>query len=138
MVGSDLVDIMDGVGANDTMHGYGGGDQLVGGKGSDHLYGDAENDTFLWGGAHDDATNTCTDKSDDYVHGGGGADKIIGGFAQGGADRLYGEGGNDIIEASQRHNSFSPVTKETIDCGAGASDEVYFDKGLDIVKNCEI
>jgi RTX calcium-binding nonapeptide repeat (4 copies) len=138
MVGSDLVDYMLGVGANDTMHGYGGGDQLVGGKGSDHLYGDAGNDSFLWGDAYDGATNTYTDNSDDYVHSGGGADQILGGFAQGGVDRLYAEGGNDRIDASQRQNSFSPVTKEIIDCGAGASDEVSFDKGLDVVKNCEV
>jgi Ca2+-binding RTX toxin-like protein len=141
MVGSDLLDYMDGVGGNDTMHGYGGGDHLEGGKGSDHLYGDTGSDSFLWGGASVGAYNaphTYPDNSDDYVHGGGGNDFLFGGFAQGGVDRLYAEGGNDRIEASQRNNTFSPVTKEIIDCGAGASDEVYFDKGLDVVKNCEI
>ena len=31
------------------------------------------------------------------------------------------------------------MTKEIIDCGAGASDEVDFDKGVDVVStNCEI
>ena len=55
-----------------------------------------------------------------------------------GVDRLYGEGGNDTIEASQRNEPFSPVTKEAIDCGPGASDEVVYDKGLDVVTNCEI
>jgi hypothetical protein len=29
------------------------------------------------------------------------------------------------------------VTKEIIDCGAGASDVVSFDKGLDVITNCE-
>ena len=139
MVGSELADYMHGVGANDTMHGYAGGDYLEGGKGSDHLYGDSGAEYGLWGGAYEGATDTFPDNSDDYVHGGGGADKIIGGQAQGGVDRLYGDAGNDYINASQRQspNPAIAVTKEIIDCGAGASDEVYFDKGLDIVKNCE-
>jgi hypothetical protein len=55
-------------------------------------------------------------------------------------DRLYGDAGNDAIDASQRQspNPDVQVTKEIIDCGAGASDVVYFDKGLDVVKNCEV
>ena len=85
-------------------------------------------------------THTYPDNSDDYVHGGGGDDSIYGGHAQGGVDRLYGDAGNDSIEASQRQNPNPAiaVTKEIIDCGSGASDVVYFDKGLDVVKNCEI
>ena len=140
MVGSELRDYMFGKGANDTMHGYGADDNLQGDKGSDHLYGDAGSDSFLWGGTFDGAANTFPDNSDDYVHGGSGADTITGGYAQGGVDRLYGEGGNDTIGAAQRQTKpkLFEETKEIIDCGAGASDEVYFDKGLDVVKNCEI
>jgi Ca2+-binding RTX toxin-like protein len=134
MSGSELADAMYGLGGADTMHGNIGSDYLVGDNGSDHIYGDAGNDVWLFGGGND----ASPDKSDDYVHGGSGDDRLFGGFAQGGVDRVYGEGGNDYIDASQRHNFFSPVTKEIIDCGAGASDEVYFDKGLDVVKNCEI
>jgi Ca2+-binding RTX toxin-like protein len=134
MVGSELADHMLGLGGADTMHGNDGSDYLVGDNGSDHIYGDAGNDVWLFGGGND----ASPDKSDDYVHGGSGDDHLFGGFAQGGVDRLYGEGGNDYIDASQRRNFFGPVTKEIIDCGAGASDEVYFDKGLDVVKNCEI
>jgi len=135
MFGSELADAMYGLGGADTMHGNNGSDYLVGDNGSDHIYGDAGNDVWLFGGGND----ATPDTSDDYVHGGSGDDHLFGGFAQGGVDRLYGEGGNDYIDASQRHNFFSPVTKEIIDCGVGASDEVYFDKGLDVVAtNCEI
>src|SRR5215217_5065662 len=133
MFGSDLNDWMYGKGGADTMHGYGSGDYLEGDNGSDHIYGDSGSDTQLWGGAY-----IHTDTSDDYVHGGGGNDYIIGGYAQGGVDRLYGEGGNDLIAASQRADAFSPVTKEIIDCGSGASDEVWFDKNKDTITNCEI
>jgi Ca2+-binding RTX toxin-like protein len=140
MFGSDLRDYMFGRGGADTMHGNGGTDILEGDNGSDHIYGDDGADTNLWGGTYNDFTNTGTDTSDDYVHGGSGNDDITGGYAQSGVDRLYGEGGNDTIDASQR-NAQDPayqVTKEIIDCGSGASDVVYFDKGLDVVKNCEI
>ena len=131
MSGSELADYMIGMGGADTMHGNGGSDYVVGDNGSDHIYGDAGNDKFLFGG--DDGAN------DDYVHGGSGDDRLFGGFALGGVDRVYGEGGNDTIDAAQRNGSVSPVTKEIIDCGAGASDEVYFDKGVDVVStNCEI
>ena len=142
MYGSDLYDFMLGKGGQDTMHGYAGSDYLGGNNGSDHLYGDAGNDQ-LWGGGIDkSATPTDTDASDDYVHGGVGDDYIWGGYAQSGVDRLYGEGGKDYIDASQRKApdpAAFQLTKEIIDCGAGASDEVYFDKGLDVVAtNCEI
>jgi Ca2+-binding RTX toxin-like protein len=141
MYGSDLRDFMYAKVGADTMHGYGGSDYLRGEKGSDHIYGDAGDDGFLWGGAYEAATMAYTDTSDDYVHGGSGNDTIDGGDAQGGVDRLYGEGGNDLIDASQRNGSIKPVTKEIIDCGPGASDEVYFDKGVDVfvdISNCEI
>ena len=138
MVGSDLRDHMLGEGGQDTMHGYGGSDHLQGGKGSDHIYGDSGDDYSLWGGGYDFNTNTYNDTSDDYVHGGSGADQISGGLAQGGVDRLYGEGGDDFIAADQRDiQNPVQVTKEIIDCGGGAGDVVYFDKGLDVVKNCE-
>jgi Ca2+-binding RTX toxin-like protein len=130
MSGSELADYMLGMGGEDTMHGNGGRDFLKGENGSDHIYGDAGNDVFLIGGAND--------ASVDYVHGGSGDDSLFGGFALGGVDRVYGEGGNDTIDTGQRHNFFGPVTKEIIDCGGGASDEVYFDKGLDVTTNCEI
>ena len=140
MFGSDLRDHMNGKGGADTMHGYGDSDSMEGGNGADHLYGDAGAESYFWGGAYDRSTSTYTDTSNDYVHGGSGADLIYGGDAQGGVDRVYGEGGNDYIDASQRDTQDAPflVTKEIIDCGSGASDEVYFDKNKDVITNCEI
>ena len=139
MYGSDLADYMFAGGGADTMHGYGSGDTLQGDNGSDHVYGEDGPDS-LWGGAYDESTGSYTDVREDYVHGGGGGDTIYGGYAQGGVDRLYGEGQNDIIQTSQRKdsNTGTPITKEVIDCGAGSQDEVYFDKGVDTTTNCEI
>jgi Ca2+-binding RTX toxin-like protein len=137
MSGSALIDYMFGKGGADTMHGRGGSDSMQGDNGSDHIYGGTGSDSSLWGGAL--SGSSYTDNSNDYVYGGRGNDNISGGLAQGGVDRLYGEGGNDFIVASQKYQEdFKPVTKEIIDCGAGASDEIYFDKGLDVVKNCEM
>lgn len=138
MSGTHLGDFMFGKAGADIMHGSGAGDTLQGDKGSDHIYGGSGDDISLWGGAL--IGSSYPDDSADYVHGGRGNDTIYGGLAQGGVDRLYGEGGNDIIDASQRHmEDFKPVTKEIIDCGAGAHDEVYLDKGVDVVAtNCEI
>jgi len=138
MYGTDVRDLMYGKGGADTMHGYGGVDTVHGDKGSDHIYGGPGADDSLWGGALT-ATDTYPDNSNDYVYGGRGNDNIVGGLAQGGVDRLYGQRGNDFLDASQRHQEdFKPVTKEIIDCGSGASDEVYFDKGVDVITNCEI
>ena len=138
MNGSSGTDEMFGYGGADTMHGYGGSDSMQGDKGSDHIYGGSGADSSLWGGAYEP---DYTDTSDDYVHGGSGDDRIYGGFAQSGVDRIYGEGGNDTIDAAQRQEPDPKPyqeTKEIIDCGAGASDAVFFDKGLDVVTNCEI
>ena len=138
MNGSSGIDEMYGYSGADTLHGYGGNDfYLEGGKGSDHLYGDTGGDEDLWGGAY--SGGAYNDTSDDYVYGGSGADHIYGGYAQGGVDRLYGQGGDDLIEASYRHDPHGgSLTKEIIDCGSGASDEVFFDKGLDVTTNCEV
>jgi Ca2+-binding RTX toxin-like protein len=136
--GSTGNDEVYGYGGADTMHGYGGSDSMQGDKGSDHIYGGSGADSFLWGGAAD---SNYSDTSDDYVRGGSGDDRIYGGFAQSGVDRIYGGGGNDTIDAAQRQEPDPKPykeTKEIIDCGAGASDKVGFDKGLDVVKNCEI
>jgi hypothetical protein len=136
-------DRMWGEGGGDTMHGYGTVDRLVGGRGSDKLYGGSETDSLRGGECAGGAGCAFSDSSDDYVHGGEGGDEIFGGYARGGVDRLYGERGNDDISASQRlgirqGGEGFVVTKEIIDCGPGSRDEVWFDRGVDVVKNnCE-
>jgi len=53
-------------------------------------------------------------------------------------DSLYGGRGDDTINSVQRNSGTgAAVTEEVIDCGAG-TDTVYYDKGKDEVKNCEI
>jgi Ca2+-binding RTX toxin-like protein len=136
MNGSDVYDLMFGKGGTDTMKGNKGEDIMDGGPGTDYVYGGPgdDKDGFvaegLWGGV---------DSAGDHVYGGVGNDYLMGGgYSEKGVDQLYGGKGNDLINASQR---MSPITvgisKEIVDCGPG-TDTVYFDKGLDSVKNCEV
>ena len=135
--GGDLPNAILGLAGKDTIYAGGGGDAVAGGSGSDLLYGGPGADG-LNGGGRRSSQDPQLDSSTDYVHGGRGPDGIRGGFAKGGVDRLYGEMGNDFFYASQRQHSFTPVTKEIIDCGPGNDEVRSFDKGLDVVKaNCE-
>ncbi len=96
------------------------------------------------------STDTSTD-GDDQVFGGAGYDGMV---AYGGIDLLSGGGQGDYIEAVE--NSANPgedtvngggvndfivaidKTKDTINCGKGRRDHVFYDKGIDTVsRNCE-
>jgi Ca2+-binding RTX toxin-like protein len=136
--GTEKADTMYGTQQDDFMFGRGGPDKLYffrnggdgvyeggqGGPGSDKLFGGKGKDN-LWGGGWSNA-GVLNDRADDYLHGG---------RAQGGVDRLFGEDGDDWIYAAYGDGR---ITKEIIDCGPGTSDEVDFDEGVDVVKNCEI
>ena len=137
IIGTRADNQMFGEAGNDTMVGKRGADYLRGDEGADKLYGNGGSDQFLWGGGFD-AGGNYDDRGDDVVHGGTGDDFIVGGFAQSGVDRLYGGNGEDTIDAAQRNSGTSvAVTREVIDCGPGR-DTVYYDKGTDEIKHCEI
>jgi hypothetical protein len=88
---------------------------------------------------------------DDRMFGGAGFDGMIG---YGGDDLLSGGARGDFIDAKE--NSENPgedtvrggrgrdfidaidETKDTINCGKGIKDEVFYDENLDTVENCEI
>ena len=144
--GTDRADTMTGTSTNNNMFGEGGADTVKGGGGADFIRGDEGTDALrgggaadtLWGGGFDVGGN-YNDASNDYVRGGSGGDSIIGGFAIGGVDVIYGGEGNDSVNAAQRTYASVPVvTKEVVDCGPGSSDTVYFDRGKDLIRNCEI
>jgi Ca2+-binding RTX toxin-like protein len=136
MNGSDMYDLMYGKGGNDTMKGNRDSDILDGGSGADYVYGGPGDDkgTYLaeglWGGL---------DSAGDHVYGAVGNDYIYGGgYSEKGVDQLFGGKGNDVINTSQRDSPVPVgISKEITDCGPG-TDTVYYDKGLDTVKNCEL
>ena len=143
--GTDHADTMTGTSADNNMFGEGGADTMDGGDGADFIRGDEGADALrgggaadiLWGGSFDVGGN-YNDASNDYVSGGSGDDSIIGGFALGGVDVIYGGRGSDSVNVAQGTGAGVPVTKEIVNCGQGSSDTVYFDRGRDIIRNCEI
>jgi Ca2+-binding RTX toxin-like protein len=131
--GSADADNMYGRAGADEMRGNEGEDYLQGDRGADRLGGDEGRDT-LWGGSL--LGVGPLDDSSDVVHGGVESDYIYSGFAQkGSVDRVFGDRGNDTVEAEKAYGY--PKTKDIVDCGRGKNDTVYFDKGLDVVENCE-
>ena len=142
-VGTPGPDTINGAPDSDDMYGLAGADRMSGNDGEDYVQGDRGADRLfggddadsLWGGAHKDDDGPLDD-SDDVVRGGPGADYIWSGFArQGSVDRVFGEEGNDTVEAERRYGY--PKTKDVVDCGPGV-DTVYFDRGLDkVANNCE-
>jgi RTX calcium-binding nonapeptide repeat (4 copies) len=140
--GTKNADIMNGTADADSMFGRAGADLMRGNEGEDYLQGDRGADALggdegqdtLWGGSL--LGSGSLDDSDDVVHGGIESDYIYSGFAQNGSvDHVFGDRGNDTVEAEKAYGY--PKTKDIVDCGPGENDTVYFDKGLDVVKNCE-
>jgi Ca2+-binding RTX toxin-like protein len=101
-------------------------------------------------------------RGDDLIRGSTNLDRIVGmeGNDQildaGGNDELYGDEGNDIItddgtnldfdtiygdEGNDTINvyEFGVAGADTVNCGPGRKDKVFFDRGIDVVaNNCEI
>lgn len=138
-VGTDLPDTLNGSSGSDDMDGRQADDDLFGNDGSDWMSGDAYA-----------PTDTSTDGNDN-ISGGIGNDSMVG---YGGADDLSGGDDSDFIDAIE--NSDNPgedtvtgggsndfifaidQTKDTINCGAGRRDRVYYDKNLDTLQKCEV
>ncbi|HEX6709157.1 MAG TPA: hypothetical protein VF068_02405 [Rubrobacter sp.] len=137
--GTDDPDTLNGSAGGDDMDAKQAGDMLFGNDGPDWMSGDT------YGPA-----DTSTD-GDDRIFGKTGSDGMVG---YGGSDILSGGDGRDYVDAIE--NSKNPgedtvkggadndfidaidKTKDTIDCGSGAKDRVYYDKNLDTVERCEI
>lgn len=132
----------------DTLNGSVGGDDMDARQAGDILFGNAGSD-WMMGDAYG-PNDTSTD-GDDRVVGGDGSDGMVG---FGGGDVLSGGDGRDYVYAVETSknpgedtvrggpdNDFIDAidkTKDTIDCGSGAKDRVYYDKSLDTVDRCEI
>jgi Ca2+-binding RTX toxin-like protein len=124
-VGTDRADRMLGTPTGDSMRGKKGGDTMYGRGTSDSVNGSFGPDKRFGGAALD------------IMEGGPGV------------DRIYGNEGNDSLRAGLvrcigRDCDKDDVsvgvnrTKEIVDCGPHTVDEVWFEQGVDIVKNCEI
>jgi hypothetical protein len=128
ITGTDGHDFINALGGKDTVFGLGGNDQVDGFGGNDVIHGGLDGD----GGTSLGETNLE------------GAER---------SDKVYGEEGNDIIDASandtprSRDRSFGGTgndeilaidgNKDIIDCGDGGADIVHYDVGIDDISNCE-
>jgi hypothetical protein len=138
-LGTDDRDTLNGSVEHDDMDARQASDKLFGNDGHDWMSGD----TY---GPADSSTD-----GDDRVFGGAGYDGLAG---YGGSDLLSGGDGRDYIYAVEnsknpgedtvkdgRDNDFIDAidkTKDTIDCGSGTKDRVFYDKKLDTIEKCEI
>ena len=96
LYGTNVDDVIRGLGGNDELEGRGGNDRLYGGKGNDELDGDAGNDTLKGGSGNDDLDGGA---GNDVLRGGKGNDEIDGGR---GDDLLFGGKGADIFKFDSR------------------------------------
>ena len=138
-VGTDNPDTLNGSAASDDMDARQAGDRLFGNDGHDWMSGDAYgpsdtstdgNDRVFGRGGYDGLVGYG---GSDLLSGGAKADYIsaVEASANPGEDTVDGGGDNDFIVAIDK-------TKDTIDCGTGIRDRVYYDKNLDTLTNCEI
>ncbi|MEO0914407.1 MAG: LamG-like jellyroll fold domain-containing protein, partial [Pseudomonadota bacterium] len=109
MNGTDVNELIRGMGGHDEINGWSGADIIMGGDGDDMLIGHRGNDTLhgesgddrLFGGGHSDVIHGGS--GDDRAYGGWGHDTINGDYGddtvvgEGGNDTLNGGGGNDFI-----------------------------------------
>jgi Ca2+-binding RTX toxin-like protein len=129
LYGGSARDSLQGNEGSDKIFGGAGPDDLRGGPGVDKVYGNEGNDEYF--------SSSNIDDSDDYVYGGRGDDFIRAG-GHSGVDRLFGDEGNDLVIVFSEFQPALYKTKEIVDCGPGSADEVWFEEGVDVVKNCEI
>lgn len=133
----------------DTLHGTSGFDYIQARQGNDQLYGHESYD--ILDGDDFEASDTSTD-GNDHIAGGKNYDELYG---YGGNDKFLGRSGGDYIfaEESSENEGVDIVrghegndwilardgVKDTIGCGTGQHDTVFFDKGgIDTVAdNCE-
>lgn len=107
---------MTGSTSQNQMYGIGANDTMRGGDGADAMWGD-------WHQVIDPG-----EPGSDTIYGGNGSDRLQGDER---TDTLKGGRGNDHIAAQEGE-------RDLVDCGRGAEDVAFYDKGIDEVRSCEI
>jgi hypothetical protein len=142
-MGTPEEDTIHGTEENNFIYGLGGPDTIYGLAGHDEIYG--EERRFLCSPYYCDPG---VDTSHDTIYGQDGNDRMIGGW---GTDMIYGGKGADWISLYDSESTLEvaegergkdviradDASEDRIDCGKG-TDTVYYDEGLDEIKDCEI
>lgn len=111
LTGTAGADWLDGAAGNDTLQGGDGNDTLRGSGGWDILSGQ-RGDDLLYGGAGNDVLDGGDGA--DQLHGGAGRDTLYAND-DGRVDRLYGEGGDDILWSGYSDRAFGGDGRDTIE-----------------------
>jgi Ca2+-binding RTX toxin-like protein len=137
---------------DDTLNGSSGVDYMQGRQGSDELFANDGEYASMEGDAFDPANNDTSTDGDDLLMGGDGWDEMAG---YGGADTYSGgrrgdyifaeessvNMGDDILHSGRGSDwiQAKDETKDTIGCGPGKYDVVFFDEGIDEINSitCE-
>ena len=123
----DEGDLICGGAEGDLMHGYGGNDVMAGNAGDDVVSGREDADRLTGGSGADQVIGGA---GHDLSRGGPDNDRIV--DTSTGADQLYGDGGNDSIDAANRQTVHKP---DFIDGGDGRDTCTVNEE--DEVVNCE-
>ena len=135
--GTELNDIMRGLGGNDTMRSGPGNDRVYGGIGNDLLYGGDGNDT-LSGDAGADRIHGEAGR--DVLQGGRGNDRLYGGDVNDrlkgevGADRIYGDAGKDVLQGGRGNDRLYGGDGNDKLKGDVGADLIYGDAGRDVLQ----
>ena len=145
LFGTDIGDIISGLGGNDTLFGLGGDDTLLGLSGNDLLDGGAGNDS-LDGGVNNDTLfgsegrdTLFGDRGNDLLDGGGGRDSLNGGVGNdtllglGSRDTLFGDRGNDLLDGGAGRDSLNGGVGNDTLLGLGGNDTLFGDRGDDLL-----
>jgi Ca2+-binding RTX toxin-like protein len=98
---------------DDTITGTTNPDRIAGMEGNDIISGGAQGDEIYGDEGNDTIEDGTTDTDTDFI---------------------YGDEGNDLIDVQEGVGG-----ADTVFCGSGTKDKVFFDQGSDIIaKNCEI
>jgi Ca2+-binding RTX toxin-like protein len=131
--GTSYGDALYGTAYGDTVYGYGGADLAYGYGGTDLLYGGNETDRGdkLLGGAASDVV--VGQKGDDALYGHGGGDEVTGGY---GHDLVVGGSGEDTLDGGPGSDEINARDgqRDTIVIRPGEYDTVYYDEGLDVLR----
>ena len=135
--GTEKSDALFGFGGDDTIYGFRSSDLIRGGRGDDEIGGGRYGD-FLFGDRGSDRITGAGGR--DRIWGGAGNDRIFTGFRPGqpvppnspaASDRVYGEDGNDVIDATDAVGAVDRIA-----CGDGF-DVVAVDRGDKVGSGCE-
>jgi Ca2+-binding RTX toxin-like protein len=127
IVGSDLIDVINGGADDDLIRGNDGDDEIKGGTGNDRVFGDRGADVLRGGVGNDFLSGG---EGDDWVSGGRDNDVVLGGR---GNDMLYGNSGDDLIYGNSGNDRTFGGTGNDRMFGGKGDDWVHGGRGDDVL-----